>query len=206
MAFIGLDRVSEELTIGISAAALVLPVTNGASLCVRLGAGTSKLKISDGVYEELVYVTSCTGNNPVVVLAREGTAARAFAAGSCVSYVITTTTICDLINSGDCDGLATCLALEVMAGSDFPAADTGLPYAHALAWTGTSPATVTVLRKPSWMVVTPTGPTSGNSVVLSGTPGVSTDGDVVQLAIANCGGKFETNQRLVYCTPAGAAV
>lgn len=206
MAFIGLDGIAEELTTGVSSSALVLPITNGASLCARLGVGTSKLKISDGVYEEIVYVTSCSGGNPVVTRAREGTAARAFAAGSCVSYVITTVTICDLINSGQCDDLPGCVPLTVVAGSNFPAATTGLPYAHAIAWTGSASATVVVLRKPSWMTVTPTGVTAGSSVVLSGTPGISTDGDIVQLAITNCGGKYETNQRLAYCTPAGAVV
>lgn len=206
MAFIGLDGISEELTAAVSSSALVLPITNGASLCARLGAGTSKLKISDGVYEEMVLVTGCSSGNPVVTRAQEGTAARAFAAGSCVAYVITTATICALINSGECDDIPGCTPLTVVAGSDFPAAETGLPYAHAIAWTGTASATVTVLAKPSWMTVTPVGVTAGSSVVLTGTPGVSTDGDIVQLAITNCGGKYETNQRLAYCTPAGAVV
>jgi len=206
MSFIGLDRVSEELTTGISAAALVLPVTNGASLCVRLGARTSKLKISDGVYEELVYVTGCTGDNPIVTRAQEGTSARAFAAGSCVSYVITTATICDLISSGDCGGPLGCMPLSVLAGSVLPSPESGIPYSHAIAWAGTSPATVTVLKKPAWMTVTPTGATTGTSLVLSGIPGSPADGDSVQIAIINCGGKFETNQRLIYCIPTGAIV
>lgn len=205
MAFTGLDGISEELTAAVSAVALVLPITNGAALCVRLGAGASKLKISDGVYEEIVYVTGCSGNNPTVLRAQEGSVARAFAAGSCVSYVITTATICDLINSGECAD-TDCIPLTIVAGSTFPAAATGLPYSHVIAWTGDAPATVTVLQKPAWMGVTPTGVTGGTSVVLSGTPGVSTDGDIVQLVIESCGGKYETNQRLAYCSPAGATV
>ena len=206
MALIGLDGFSESLGVGINASDTVLPVSNGAGLCTQLGANTSKLLISDGIYWEIVYVTGCVNGLPQVVRGREGSQARSFTAGSCVQYILLTSTVCDLINSGGCSPDAACVALNIIAGRKFPDAETGLPFSHVIAWTGSTPVTVTVLTKPSWMTVTPTGTTNGNSVVFSGTAGAVTDGDIVQIAISNCGKTYETNQRLDYCTPVGATV
>lgn len=206
MAFIGLDGTSEILLSAISATDTVLPISGAASVCVALGTNTSKFLISDGVYEEVVRVTGCLSGKPVVVRGQEGTVARSFIAGSCVAYKLTTATICDLISGGGCSASVSCVPLQVIAGLSFPDAFTGQQYAHAVAWSGSSPATITILQKPSWMSASVTGVTTGNSVVFSGLAGLASSGANVQFAITNCGGTYGYSQRIVYCGPVGAVV
>lgn len=157
MALIGLDGFSEVLTTAISSTDAVLPVSGGAALCVSLGANTSKLVISDGVYREVVHVIGCLTGLPQVLRGQEGTQARSFVAGACVKYVLLTSSICELIAAGGCAAVATCVPLNVTAGKVFSDAESGLQYSHALAWEGTAPFTVTVLQKPSWMTSPPSG-------------------------------------------------
>ena len=125
MAFIGLDGTSEILLSAISATDTVLPISSAASVCIALGTNTSKFSISDGVYEEIIHVTGCLSAKPVVLRGQEGTIARSFVAGSCVSYKLTTATICDLISGGGCSAGVSCVPLRVVAGLNFPDATTG---------------------------------------------------------------------------------
>ena len=128
MSFVGLDGTRETLTTDISATETELPISGGAALCARLGAtGTSKLEINDGVYFEIVLVTGCASGKPAVTRGAEGTTARAFVKGSCVRYVLTTSTVCELLAAGTCAASAACTALKVIAGKTLPAAVGGAP-------------------------------------------------------------------------------
>ena len=207
MSFIGLDGIRTTLSADLSATATELPLSDASTLCATIGTGnTSKLEITDGTFTEIVKVTGCASGSPVVERGQEGTTAHAFVKGSCVRYVLTTSTVCELISVGGCAASASCTALKVVAGKTLPAAVGGLAYSHVIAWEGTAPFTVTVLQKPAWMTITPTGSTTGNAAVFSGTPVAPTTDDFVQFVIENCGGKYELNQRLDYCAPFGVTV
>ena len=74
--FIGLDGAVESLTNSISATETEIPVSG--SIATLIGANTSKLRISDGVYTEYVKVAGVSGTKLTVLRGQDGSTARAW--------------------------------------------------------------------------------------------------------------------------------
>lgn len=161
--FIGLDGAVESLTNSISATETEIPVSG--SVATLIGTNTSKLRISDGVYTEYVKVTGVSGTKLTVLRGQDGSTARAWATGACVSYVMTTSIVCELIAQGGCAATGTCTAVTYGTKS-VPQAVIGKPWSAVVAFANST--AVSVEAKPSWAsAVINTG-----VAILTGTPPV----------------------------------
>lgn len=181
--FKGLDSYNSTLTSNITATETVLPIT-----ALGLGTDYSYLEITDGVYSETVKVTgdfTATRTN-----------GRAFVAGSCVRYRITTDVVCELISQGGCGATGTCTPVSLGATS-VPAAVVGVPYTAVFAFNNAT--SVTAVTKPSWATETVTGST----LILTGTP--TSDGDLVIRANGCSNSVVIVNQKIELCEQIGVS-
>lgn len=181
--FKGLDSYNATLTSNISATETTLPIP-----ALGLGSNYSYVEITDGVYSEIVKVTgdyTATRTN-----------GRAFVAGSCVRYKVTTDVVCELIAQGGCGGGGTCTAVSLGATS-VPAAVIGQPYTAVFAFNNAT--SVTAVTKPSWATETVTGST----LILTGTP--TTGGDLVIRANGCNNSVVIVNQKIELCEQIGVA-
>jgi hypothetical protein len=181
--FKGLDSYNSTLTSNITATETTLPIK-----ALGLGADYSYLEISDGVYSEIVKVTgdfTATRTN-----------GRAFVAGSCVRYRVTTDVVCELIAQGGCAGGGVCTPVSLGATS-VPAAVIGTPYTAVFAFNNAT--SVTAVTKPAWATATVTGST----LILTGTP--TTGGDLVIRANGCNNSVVIVNQKIELCEQIGVA-
>ena len=181
--FKGLDSYNTTLTSNISATETTLPIP-----ALGLGADYSYLEITDGVYSETVKVTGD--------FTAERTNGRAFVAGSCVRYKVTTDVVCALISQGGCAATETCNPVSLGATS-VPGAVVGQPYTAVFAFNNAT--SIAAVTKPSWATETVTGST----LILTGTP--TTGGDLVIRANGCNNSVVLVNQKIELCEQIGVA-
>jgi hypothetical protein len=121
------------------------------------------LVIEDGAYVEVIRVSG-TCSTIVIDRGLDGTVARTFPRGSCVSFAMTPSAVKDLVCETDCCEPA-CEPVTV-AGAAMPAAKLGVAFEGVVMFSGSTPMRIAVGTVPSWMSVA-VGP---NFARLYGTP------------------------------------
>jgi len=176
--FVGLDGVVESLTNSVSATETEFPVSG--NIGSLLGSNTSKLRVTDGVYVEYISVTGTAGTKLVVSRGADGTTARAWPAGACVSYVITTAIVCEFIAQGGCNSsIGTCTPVSYGTKS-IPAAVIGSAWSAVVAFTNSTG--IVVDAKPSWVTST----VNGTAVILTGTPPIGAVSEPIIVRATGC--------------------
>jgi len=205
--FVGIDGFSTLLVAPAPQGTQLLTVADGSAVCSLVDSGDfTVLVISDGTHQENVQVIGCTGSGQ---LRLNAPTEYAYPAGACVRFTVTAEVVCQLIAQGGCASIAppptaACTPVQIIAGRSLPQIPIGVPFEHAIVWSGTSPFSVTALVKPSWMTVSPTGITSATAAIISGTAPDDTE-RYFQLLIEGCNStRVEMIQTLCYCQQAGA--
>jgi len=124
---------------------------------------------------------------------------RAYPAGACVRFVLTSAIVCELIGGGACTSI--CTPVTLLYGSSFPDVSPGKIYSHAIVLGGTGPFAIVSDNLPAWMTKTVTG----NTVLFGGTapdPAVDFNASIV---VSNCGGAstVTVSPTVCRCEPVG---
>ena len=199
MAYQLLNNYSVNLTALLTLSAVTLPVTlaKAEELASLLGTNYTTLVLNDGVYAEVVRATAASGVI-TIVRAQEGTAARAFAAGTCAKAQLTAAGLSYLICNSGC----ACVPVDLRAGAVLEQPTINVPWAHSWYFTGTQPLTAAALTMPAWLTLDTTAMSAG-LLTLSGTPITAAPAAFV-VAVTGCNGSSEViTETLTICSPTG---
>lgn len=203
MAYVMINSWVATLTASLSSGATVLPVSSAqvVVLASLLGANTTTLELSDGVYTEIVNATITGGTTVTIVRGQEGTTARAFAAGSCAKATLTAAGLAQLVCATNCG----CDPIKLRAGDNLSSPQLGVEWTHSWFFTGTHPFILLPTALPFWATFDETMLNQG-LLTVRGTA-TTPDTDVaISFVITGCSGSHQAiDERVDVCAPTGLA-
>ena len=199
MAYVLLNSYSALLTAYLTSTSTVLPIAPAkvTELALLLGSNYTTLAINDGTFVEFVEVRV---SGPIVTIARgvEGTAPRAFVAGTCAKAQLTASGLSYLICNSGC----ACVPIDMKAGLVIEQPTINVPWTHSWYFTGTYPFTATGITVPAWLTLDTTKLATG-LLTISGVP-ITAAPAALSIAVTGCGGSSEViTETLTICSPTG---